>query len=560
MTGISFDSLIEKLLNLHGRIFGKEHLRIKSAAAVAFLVAACMSTMGTLTYIGLIDQSQFEVSGLTIKQKGIHLEVKWDAEECDGYEVFLFQNGERPKSVTAETNSCKLELNKLDEKYKVVVTAKSKTGGVTGAASKKVFAEKVEQPIKVVEDTLAGFAGNAAAVKAHAPEKIEYRSSDEKVVEVKEDGTLEYKKPGNAEISIIAEEGEQYKEGEETVDVTVFPERLGTTEGRITETKDSTVVLEWAPVDFAQKYTIAKKNPVDGAYEIIEETDAETFSVELPRSQATYAIQPQAEVEGQMVQGQLSKDVKVKSAAEDAQTYSSYENLMTLDASNLELVAEVSGLGGARTPQSMSLVDGNYVVAFSNSSGTQGALVTYDSEGNRIAEQAVSDMGHANGSTYNPVTERIYTVRTHASIWSPKCTMYNKDLGSEGSFDLPKNTSGIAYDETSNKYYLAKGNEIYVTDSDFNVEKFHWKKIRYNHSQDIAASDGVVLVCTWVSGNESYIDMYRASDGEYIGGYSVPIGEIESALVIDKHLVLLINNFSGAPDQILRTIDPVELP
>ena len=138
--------------------------------------------------------------------------------------------------------------------------------------------------------------------------------------------------------------------------------------------------------------------------------------------------------------------------------------------------------------------------------------------------------------------------------------MYNPDLSSAGTFDLPKNTAGIAYDETSNKYYLAKGNEIYVTDSEFNVEHFYWKKIRYHHAQDIAASDGVIVVCTWVKGNESYLDLYRASDGEYIGGYTVNVGEIESALVVDKHLVLLINNFGGAPDQILRTTEPVALP
>ena len=557
-----FKEVPERLLSLHEKIFGKRHLKIKSTAAVAFLVAACMSTMGTLAYVGVIDQSRYEVSGLTVKQNGTHLDVSWNAEDCDSYEVFLFQNGERPKAITSKTNSCKIELHQLDEKYKVVVTAKTEAGGVTGAASKKVYAEKIEQPIETVKEVFAGFEGNGANLKAEAPEKMEYRSSNNEVVSVNEHGALEYKKPGEAKISIVAEEGEKYKESEKTVEVTVFPDKLQAPTARIAETGETTVTLAWDAVDFAQGYDVVKKNPVDGEYDVIEECDGETLQVELPRIQSEYAVQASAEVEGELVESALSKDVKVKSPAEDAETYSSFENLRTLDSSTLELVADVNGVGAASVPQSMSYVNGNYVISYASHDGSSGALVTYDQEGNRLGEADATDMGHANGSTYNPNTDTIYTVRTHKAIRSPLCTTFKGETLEEADqFNLPKNASGIAYDETSNKYYLSKGNEIYVTDSDFNVEKFHWKKIRYNHAQDIGASNGVVLVCTWVNGNESYIDMYRASDGAYIGGYDVPIGEIESVLVVDKHLVLLMNNVGGANvDQIVRTIEPIALP
>ena len=99
-----------------------------------------------------------------------------------------------------------------------------------------------------------------------------------------------------------------------------------------------------------------------------------------------------------------------------------------------------------------------------------------------------------------------------------------------------------------------------MTDSDFKVEQFIWKRIRYNHAQDIGGHNGVALVCTWVSGNESYIDLYRTSDGAYLGGYRVPIGEIESCFVDDRHLIILMNNATRYGDCILRTKEPIDLP
>ncbi|MGX8773418.1 MAG: hypothetical protein ACSW8G_00005, partial [Bacillota bacterium] len=109
-------------------------------------------------------------------------------------------------------------------------------------------------------------------------------------------------------------------------------------------------------------------------------------------------------------------------------------------------------------------------------------------------------------------------------------------------------------------FYLSKGNEIYVCNSDFEVEKFIHKRIRYNHAQDIGAYNGVVLVCTWVSGNTSYIDMYRSSDGAYLGSYDVSIGEIESCVVDDGYLVILMNTVGSSRDRIYRTKERIAIP
>ena len=145
-------------------------------------------------------------------------------------------------------------------------------------------------------------------------------------------------------------------------------------------------------------------------------------------------------------------------------------------------------------------------------------------------------------------------VKTHKSYRTKSCSTYDGTTKeSAGTFDLPKVTSGIAYDESNDRFYLSKGNEIYVCDSDFNVQKFIHKKARYDHAQDIGAYNGVVLVCTWVSGNTSYIDMSRASDGAYLGSYYDSIGEIESCIVDDGYLVILMNTRGNTKDRLYRT-------
>ncbi len=553
---------MKKLLLLQNRIFGTRLFPLKAALAILLMVVACLTTLGMLTYLGMTDTSRYEIKDLKVTQKGIGLNMSWQEQDCAGYEIFILRNKKRPRSVIVDTNSCWIELDELNEKYHVVVTAKSKGGGASGASGKTIYVRKVKQPIETAKKDFAGFEGNRMSMGAKAPEKLTFRSSDEKVVKVSQKGVMDYGVPGKARIDLFAEEGPQYKKGRTSVSVTVYPERLGKPSVEVSKTENFDAILSWTPVEFTQKYQVLKKNPATGDFNVVAETDGNTTTVKVPREHAEYSILPTAEVEKQHVEGEPSKTVTVKSAAEVAKSYSSYKNLRTLDHSTLDVVATVKGVESASVPQSMSYVDGNYVISYSSHSGNQGAMVCYDPDGNRVADRSVVGMGHANGSTYNPNTGNIYTVKTHKKIKSRSCSTYDgKDFSSTGEFNLPKNTSGIAYDTSTNKYYLSKGNELYVTDSDFNLEHYYGKKIRYNHAQDIGAYDGVALVCTWVSGNTSYIDMYRMSDGAYIGGYSVPIGEIESVLVVDHHLVLLMNNVDGTnTDQIMMTKDPVVLP
>ena len=63
------------------------------------------------------------------------------------------------------------------------------------------------------------------------------------------------------------------------------------------------------------------------------------------------------------------------------------------------------------------------------------------------------------------------------------------------------------------------------------------------------------MSCIWTSGSGSYIDMYRSSDGAYLGSICAPFGEIESACVDDGYLVMLFNGGS-----IYRTKERMDFP
>ena len=151
--------------------------------------------------------------------------------------------------------------------------------------------------------------------------------------------------------------------------------------------------------------------------------------------------------------------------------------------------------------------------------------------------------------------------KTHKGYKTASCSTYDGTTKkSTGTITLPRKTSGIAYDESNDCFYLSKGNEIYVCDSEFTVQKFIHKKARYNHAQDIGAYNGVVLVCTWVNGNTSYIDLYRVSDKAYLGSYDVSIGEIESCVVDDGYLVILMNMRGTSTDRLYKTKERIAIP
>ena len=161
--------------------------------------------------------------------------------------------------------------------------------------------------------------------------------------------------------------------------------------------------------------------------------------------------------------------------------------------------------------------------------------------------------GHANGITYNDKTGSIVIAMVDKTSYK---SFDYKDIGKkthlkEGNIykadgKTKLNPSAIAYDKSNNKYYLGKGKNLYVYNSNLSKLELHIKKVRKcgkehncKKTQDIAAYKGLIIDIRYngkgkaggssLSKTRNAIDIYRAKDGKYLGTYIVDTeGELES--------------------------------
>ncbi|MDO4834817.1 MAG: hypothetical protein Q4A40_07280 [Bacillota bacterium] len=534
----------------------KKKADLKKYKALAALVIACLAAFAVLVFAEGPEIITEQVTGLKLQQKGFNITADWDEMDCRGYSVTLTCEGRRYKIPVVKESRAEIKIAALEKVYNVRVVAILDSGRESRPADADIRAEKLPNEVKANIGKIDGIKGEKFRIEAEGIGDISFDSDKGKVAEVDDKGKVKLLKSGHAKITVRAAGDGIHLPAAQIVEVNVYPKVLEQVKGlKVENISDSMARLSWEPVDFATEYCLMKKNLARGSMEKIKTLDGEETSVEVVRNTGDYAVMARAVVSDRVAEGKPSKASRIEGVTEDMPAYSSWRNLKTLNRASLGKFRAVRGDGNCKVPQSLSITDDCYVISYVNSGGSAGKLCSYRrSDGECVDITACSGMGHANGTTYDPNKDRFYVVKTHKSIRTASCSVYNgKTKKSEGSFNLPRVTSGIAYDESNNKYYLSKGNEIYVCDSNFKVEKFIHKKIRYNHAQDIGAYNGIVFVCTWVRGNSSYIDMYRASDGAYLGGYDVSFGEIESCVIDDGYLVILMNNAVTDGDCIYKT-------
>ncbi|MCQ2546738.1 MAG: hypothetical protein MJ161_04225 [Clostridia bacterium] len=529
-------------------------------AFVALLIA-CLAAFTVLAFVEGPEIITKQVTGLSLSQDGFTINASWDEMNCRGYSVTVTCEGKKYNVPEVKENHIELKNVALEKNYNVRVTAILNSGKDSRPADADIRAEKLPNKLKLSIKKYDGFKDDSFAIEAKGIGDIAFASEDEGVAEVDSEGNVKLLKKGHANIVVSVSGDGTHMPASKNVRITVYPKELKQVKGlKVENTSDSMAKLSWEPVDFATEYCVMKKSLATGKPETVKKVEGNT-SVEIVRNSGEYTVMARAVIGDRSAVGKASETAKVRGVTEDMKSYSSWRNLKSLNRTSLDKFRAVRGDGGCRVPQSISVTRDSYVISYVNSSGTAGKLISYrKNDGECVDISDCSSMGHANGTTFNPYTNKFYVVKTHKGIRTRSCSTYDgtsKELA--GIFDLPRQTSGIAYDESNNKFYLSKGNEIYVCDTDFNVEKFIHKRIRYNHAQDIGGYNGIVFVCTWVSGNNSYIDMYRASDGAYLGGYDVSFGEIESCAVDDGYLIILMNNASGDGDCIYKTKERLPL-
>ncbi len=558
---------------------------------ILLAIVAIFGAMSLMILPNKPDTSYESVSGLTLEQTRYKLNIGWDDMDCKGFDVIIICEGKTTLIPNFQDTSYTLNNISPNKTYKVSVSARLDSGFNSRKTTEKIVTHKLRQKMDINMDSLEGLEGDKYQIEAKGDSKgdIIYESGDEKIAKVNNKGQVTLIDSGRTTIDVTAPQDGIYDNTTKTIDVDVYPDSLKRpTKVKVSYRSNSRAMIKWNPVDFATEYVLLKKNAATGKFQEKARVKDGKSEIEITRARGIYAVRAEANIKrknnvSEITDGhagengkadeksgdediissvsQSSEPVEVKGAGEEAKSYGSNKIIKTLNKSNLEVVRQINGEGSTNIPQSLSMTDNHYVVSYVDRGGSSGKLISYDKSGDFAAMSSAGGIGHANGTTYNPNTNKFYVVKTHKSTMSKSCSTFDGDTkDSTGTFNLPKYTSGIAYDESNNKYYLSKGNQVFVCNDDFEIEKTIFKSIRYNHAQDIGAYNGVVLVCTWVNGSESYVDMYRVSDNKYLGSYSVPIGEIESVVVDDGYLVILMNVIGTSKDYIYKTKDRISLP
>lgn len=533
---------------------------IRYGLLIIFVAILCV--LGLVVYAEGPDLITKQVKGLDVEQNGLNINIKWDEMDCDGYDLTISCEGKKTVIPEMEENTYVIDNILLEKTYKISVSGRLKNGRNSRVASQEIITEKLNQKLKINIKEYSGFKKDKFSIEASGKGDVFFSSSNEKIAKVDDKGKVSLLKTGHADIEAAVSGDGIYAPKVQKVRVNVYPETLAKAKKPTVKIlSDSRAEIEWKEVDFATQYALMKLNVATGKYEEKYRTEDASTKMEITRDAGNYAIKAIAVIKDKTIEGKVSASAEVKGTTQDAPSYGSNHIIKSLNSSNMNVLKQVNGDGSTNIPQSLSLTKEHYVVSYVNRGGSSGKFISYKKDGTFDFMSSASGMGHANGSTYNPNTNKFYVVKTHKSIRTASCSTYDgTSKDSTGTFTLPRVTSGIAYDESNNKFYLSKGNEIYVCDSNFKVEKFIHKFVRYNHAQDIGAYNGVVFVCTWVSGKTSYIDLYRAEDGKYLGSYNVSIGEIESVVIDDGYMVILMNTIGSSHDYIYKTKERISIP
>lgn len=216
---------------------------------------------------------------------------------------------------------------------------------------------------------------------------------------------------------------------------------------------------------------------------------------------------------------------------ETATSYTKVKVLKTLTSADLTKKVSVVGNNGSGIAQSFCVAENNYITAQINSTNTRTLIQVYDKTTGKKKNTIVSNFYHANGMTYNKNTGNIYLVHNNNnkySIFSNNGIETTTKLNPTTN-NLSKSVSGIAYDDATNQYYAAKGNYVYVYDNNFKLIRTI-KKLRAGTPQDIGAYKGIILIIVYQPNNSAAnnaIDLYRASDGAYLGTYNLKFSNME---------------------------------
>lgn len=546
--------------NNRGRVFQFLHTKRGSRLTVLLLLVLTILTGITAAY-ALKDWRGDHVTKIAVRQQEDVLNVKWNRIRSRAYRIDIYEGNRKILSQETGKNSYRLEGIKFLKEYKVVLYGKGESGSYVRGNSETIYT-RTPQVIETEVKKAEGFAGDSLELAAAAKTPVQYSVANENVATVDENGRVSFVRTGRTNVTVAAPESENELSGKLVIPLVCYPEELSTPTLSVHKKTDTSITLRIRKDNFAESYKLMKAAPGSEESVTYREIRAAEFGksdhldIQMARDIGTYTLKAAATVGKKSIESKESKPVEVPSELDKAATYSSLNNVLEVHSEDVDRLFTASGSSSAGVAQSMCFTGDGYVVAFVNRGNSAGCLRKYDKDGKEMASNTdAGHLGHANGCTYDPKTDSVYVMKTYASGKYHDIRVFDgQTMASKDSISFGTAPSGIGYDAPMEQFYMTASSRIYVTDSDLHMIRTIHRKRAYR-SQDVAGYNGIVLSCIWTGGSGSYIDMYRALNGDYLGSIYAPFGEIESACVDDGHLVMLFNG--GA---VYRTKKRVDFP
>lgn len=533
----------------------------RGSRLIVLLLLVLLILTGITAKYALLEWRGDHVTKLAITQDESTLNIRWNKIRSKEYKIDVYTGGKRILSQYVKTNSYRVDGIDFLQDYKITIYGKSDEGKYAQGASETIFTrnpQKIETEIKKAE----GFAGDSVELGAKAEVPLTYKSANESIAKVDENGKITFSKNGITQIIVKAPANEDNLSDSISITAVCYPRSLTKPSLSLKKGEGASAVFKIGKVSYAETYELLRLDPETEEYEsiaVIKEKDfgkKKSLEFETARDIGDYSLRAVAKVGDHRIESDRSRTVSVKSGLDGAATYSSITTILEIGSDDVDRVVSASGSGSAGVAQSMCCTGDGYVVAFVNRGNSTGCLKKYDMKGKEIAANTnTGNIGHANGCTYDPKTGCVYVMKTYASAKYHDIRVFDGEtLESRDSISFGTAPSGIGYDATTKQFYMTASSRVYVTDSNLSMVRTIHRKRAYR-SQDVAGYNGIVMSCIWTGGSGSYIDMYRALNGAYLGSIYAPFGEIESACVEDGHLVMLYNGGS-----VYRTKERIDFP
>lgn len=182
-------------------------MAVKKAVIIALIF--CLMAFG-LYFVLMGTGVTFRATGLELSQENLNINATWDKVECDGYVVTAYNDDEKIEESITEKENYSIENVEVGKEYYVQVEAIDNDRKDVSREDSATIVTKNVQKLEVCSDSGNVLTDESFKLPAKADGNIKYKSDNTDVAIVNKKGEVELKGKGTADITVTAEETEEY--------------------------------------------------------------------------------------------------------------------------------------------------------------------------------------------------------------------------------------------------------------------------------------------------------------------------------------------------------------